>query len=63
MKTPTHKFSVNIPIDLLDTIKMRADDHQRSVNGEIIYMLRKHLDHVAEGDAMAAERVRQSQGK
>ena len=50
--------SVRLPEDLLKTLKLRALVAHRSVNQEIIYLLRKALDDTAHHDAEALRILR-----
>lgn len=45
--------SIRFPAELLRTIKMRAALHRRSINGEVIYLIERALEHTAQMDREA----------
>ena len=38
------RFSVRFPLSVLESIKQAAQEDQRSINSEIIWIVRKHLE-------------------
>lgn len=46
-RKPTAKLTVRFPLEVLDAIRLQAEQHQRSLNGEIIWILREHLEREA----------------
>jgi hypothetical protein len=38
------RFSVRFPLSVLESIKQVAKEDNRSINSEIIWMVRKHLE-------------------
>lgn len=59
MKTLLEKYekkqiTVNIPIDLFERIKLRARKEQRSISGQVVFLLAGGeppiCEHVADGD-------------
>lgn len=39
-KNKEQRISIRFPLDLLEAIRKRAKEHERSFNGEVIWMLR-----------------------
>ena len=42
-KSKEQRISIRFPVDLLEAIRKRAKEHERSFNGEVIWMLRTLL--------------------
>jgi len=38
------RFSVRFPLSVLESIKQAAKEDNRSINGQIIWIVRKHLE-------------------
>lgn len=43
-KQTEQRISIRFPQDLLEAIRKRAKEHERSFNGEVIWMLRTLLN-------------------
>jgi hypothetical protein len=43
METQEKRFSVRFPLDVLEAVKQAAQEDERSINSEIIWLLRKAL--------------------
>jgi hypothetical protein len=46
-KKPEAKSTVRFPPDVLDALRLVAAKQQRSLNGEVVWILREHLEHEA----------------
>jgi len=42
-KSKEQRISIRFPVDLLEAIRKQAKEHERSFNGEVIWMLRQAL--------------------
>jgi len=42
-KNKEQRISIRFPLDLLEAIRKQAKEHERSFNGEVIWMLRTLL--------------------
>jgi len=43
MKQQEKRFSVRFPLDVLEAIKQLAQEDGRSINGEIVWILRNYI--------------------
>jgi hypothetical protein len=46
-KKPITQLNVRFPPEVLDALRLLAEKHQRSLNGEIVWILRAHLEQEA----------------
>lgn len=42
-KVPTRSVSIRFPVDLLAELRLQAQLHHRSVNGEVLTAVREHI--------------------
>lgn len=42
-KSKEQRISIRFPSDLLEAIRKQAKEHERSFNGEVVWMLRQML--------------------
>lgn len=55
----THNFPLRLPRDVYAAVKAKADQEQRSVNGQIVWLLRRSLVD-GEHDQALSERAAES---
>jgi hypothetical protein len=46
-RKPAATLAVRFSFEVLDALKLQAEQHQHSLNGEIIWILREHLEREA----------------